>query len=597
MIIKWKQGGLKLSEDLKAFPHPASGSFFVWAQGYFFDGDRMLVGDEIAEWLSKALGTYRFETLIPRMNGTFVAGLCSKDTGVVQFGTSRYGGINIYQACGPDFWVIGDDFWQVARESGYDQYDPLAVTSMLVYGSVLGDNTLLQNISVLSNAAIYSFDPEHDSCKPKKQFYFSGGYHPEDSDPVQLRKKAGEVLHTVFRRYASAYDERGWKVRIPLSGGLDSRLAAAMLVWGGAQVESFSYGPTNNSESVSAQKTADALGIPVQLFAIDDPALYTHEIIHEMTRAIGMKARFTAGIGARLFLKEYDPQTVYITGHPANLPVGDATRRGANLIRTREQLRQHLSDNHKLPIFEDQLSRLLPTAWEKNQNIPDLIPDDLPFHKGDPIGTLEWWELKYHFHNLLAMEMVTYSHFGQIGLPFCDYELFDFYNTVPFDLRFQRNLHVDAVLNEVFVDGLAKLKEVPMANGAPLSMSAYRLRDRILFNIPASFVGDWILNSQSQSKQRGRRIGMTLPVTKKYGPDPLDWWWTTDSTFQGFIYDHLQGWGGMNGMIDVDYLLHMLKNEQQHAIFYRYGLAALLTLKSFEDINTLESKASLPSQK
>ena len=132
MIIKWNHGIMESREGLVDFSDPVLGQLSVWTKGYFFDGDRMFVDDEIALWLVQALRGKKLEEIVPEMNGTFTVGVVADNKGLLQFATSRYGGMNVYLVCNEDELIIGDQFWQVVELSKRFDYNPQAVSSMLV---------------------------------------------------------------------------------------------------------------------------------------------------------------------------------------------------------------------------------------------------------------------------------------------------------------------------------------------------------------------------------------------------------------------------------------------------------------------------------
>ncbi len=561
---------------------PDGVNMLLWAKGYFFDSDgQMYYGNEIINWLVKRLPDRPLQCLVPAMNGCYTIVLACPDTGRVDLGVDRIAAAPVYIHLTPAKLAISDNFWALACRQETIQYDPYGLAGMLLLGHTNGPHTMVNGIEIPLPGSISTFVVS-DRVQGSRRVYWSNAYRPQQiTDYKKLRSQAAEMLAGVFNRYATAIQARGWTAEVSLSGGLDSRLAAGLLAQAGIPVTAISYGPPGNRESQTSAEVARALSISHRDTVIDGPWLFSPQLIELQAKHVGAQSRFTTGIGAQLALSEYDPKRVFITGHPGNLPTGQVSGRGSTLLRSSHQAAQYLLNNVGVPILDQTARQILASIWRPTLKL-DLYAS-LPFHEGDSIGSIESWLYYFHVSNLLLLEMRVYEQFGHWLLPYLDYELVDFYNTVPLKHRYMRRLHIDAILNHLFVDNLAPLGQILLSGETRLAVPEIPYRDRVLMATPPSLIGDLYLLRHTRSVQAARQPGRAQTRGSAWGPDPLEYWWRQYPGYRKEIIAELSHWDGLGGMVDTPALLATL-NQPAHPLFIRFGIATMLTLKQFQQL-------------
>lgn len=126
-------------------------------------------------------------------------------------------------------------------------------------GFVTGPFTVDRRVRQVQCGEIISISPDGRVETEVYYTYLPQALRPEG--PEQLSEELGPLLDRVIRRVIAAADGR--PVWVPLSGGLDSRLLLCKLVEHGCQnLQSFSYGPPGNDESIIAKRVASRLGVP-----------------------------------------------------------------------------------------------------------------------------------------------------------------------------------------------------------------------------------------------------------------------------------------------------------------------------------------------
>jgi hypothetical protein len=555
----------------------------IWAKGGFFDsGDHLRVDDEIAGWLADQLNAASFMEIAPRMNGCFAAVVVWPEAEYVEIGSDRLAPIPIYAHVDSSRLLLSNDFWSVAEASQSLEYDCDAVLSMVVAEYVVRPRTLLKGISVLANAAIHRISWDGGVVRLASDAYWSLAFGTEDHrSPEVWRQGLAETLSRVFRRYGHAIAARRWTAYVPLSGGQDSRLSLGLLHRHGAQPRAFSYGPSGNDESLVASQVAKALGVPFRFVPIDDPSFLTPELVRTMARRVGMRARFTAGLGPQLSLGDYSPTDAFLPSHPGGLvPIGPESH-VSFLVRIEEQAVQQLVDNWFLPVLEEMGAALFPAIWRPDTK-RRIVRSNWDFDPKDALGSMQRWEWSNR-HQIVLSELRTYELSGHWLLPTADYEFTDFYHPVPAQLRYEKRLYTDAMIHNLFVDDLAPLREVRLAFSNGFEVPPLSWKDKVLMNVPLGPLGDLLLRRATRTKLREHLRTIGEHPKRVSGPDPIDYWWLTNPSFRVSVTEMFRGWDGMGGMLDVSALEAMLKGPLP-GLFVRLGIPALLTLRAFQDI-------------
>lgn len=563
----------------------ADGSLcLIWARGYFFDASgQMHKDEEIVDWLASTLDDRPLGTWIPAMNGCFSIVVVRDIPVSVEIGVDRFGLYPIYYCQSANDLVLGEDFWQVAEHVTAIEYDFTAVASMLLLGYVSGYRTLLDGVRELEQASTHNFSFTEDHWHVDSKRYWQMSYrHDNYGTSRSWRAELTEVLSSIFSRYAQAALERGWHVRIPLSGGKDSRLIAAMYRQSGLPVWAFSYGPAEDVETQIAEKVADFLQIPLDVTIITDSSVINSELIHLMTRRVGMQTRFTGGLGAQLSLCSYSDNDLYVPGHSGGLVSGNQLSRGGLAVRSRQQAIRHLMNAHLLPLFDDTLKVIFGQGWRPELK-QEIVTEPWVFNPDDPNGSLDRWDCENRQRRLILSEMRTYAVFGNWMLPFYDYVLFDFFRGVPLRLRYQEPLYIESLGQGVFTDELAPLARIPLAGYGDLRTAYLSWRDRALMLNQSKALSEWVLRRATASKRREHEKSVGQRPQSPTGADPIDWWWYQSASFRQTVSRFLETWDGMGGIIDVTGLRSVLSSPQPR-LFVRFAIPALLTMRTFQTL-------------
>jgi asparagine synthase (glutamine-hydrolysing) len=237
----------------------------VAVRGYAFDPDTG-AAIESAGLARHLAGSFAdFLTNCERLQGCFAA-VWFQDTepGRCAAFVDQVRSIPLFFAVSEGILVISDDADHIARSAGLSPTDSLASLEFLLHRVTTGNATLVPGLLQLrAGESLQASDRRITLARYGP--YATPGSPATDpaSDPVEERRLLDEgvalVLETGDRLVRSIGDR---PVAIPLSGGLDSRLIAFLLVRGGRRdALCFSYGTARSFDGRTSRQIAERLGM------------------------------------------------------------------------------------------------------------------------------------------------------------------------------------------------------------------------------------------------------------------------------------------------------------------------------------------------
>ena len=235
-------------------PWHAVGRAHATGWGSTPDG-RVLTGGALAAYLDAPADAFTARTAA--LGGAFAA--LHADAGTLTLVSDRVRSVPlVYGRTAGGAWLVSDDARQAASALGARVDRPLAAAELLLKTAVGGPDTLTSALSGVQAAERVVLAPD---APARAERYAVFGAGPRlDGDDDALARRGADALETAFDRMLES--ARGLPLVVPLSGGLDSRLVAAMLAAGGrTDALCVSYGRPGNAEARAAQRVAEALGL------------------------------------------------------------------------------------------------------------------------------------------------------------------------------------------------------------------------------------------------------------------------------------------------------------------------------------------------
>lgn len=240
----------------------------VWARGSCFIGGQFVEGQKLVDAISsECAATFESDSLtaaknlIPTLNGAWAAVL-TWPGGRSIAAVNRYRSIPLFYSVSKSRAAISNSVEMLIKQLNKNEVNNVSALEFLMCGYVTGSETLFDGIRQVQPGEFVELIPSPsviETCATQ-YFQFMGQEDPclSESD---LEEEFESVLTSIFQKTADAL--AGSKVVIPLSGGSDSRLIAAMFKKVGYEnVLCYTYGSAAASEVELSQRVAKALGYP-----------------------------------------------------------------------------------------------------------------------------------------------------------------------------------------------------------------------------------------------------------------------------------------------------------------------------------------------
>ena len=538
-----------------------------WSRGYATDEDGtvlldMAIGRHLAQWRNGMISK-----VVKRLNGCFSAVLSDPEQVIVI--TDRFGTVPVYIAreCvrGP---ALSDNAWSVVANLRQRPRISAAGSIDLLYcGYVTGQRTLLEGVETAAPASITCIHAKGQQI----QRYWRYGYAPEPVPEQDLVSALERVLRTVAARSHRVIAERGGRPLLTLSGGLDSRVLAAVLAaTDKSRPSALSYGSADDAEVSVAAEVAAALELAHRFIPVG-PDYMCEDFLKRSIREVGITTRFTCGTGAR-HIGALSGE-VFVPGHTGDFVSGGHLPPQVALVRTADDLKRCLDQRHyRYPFSERILRRLL--SVDPEHRFANLTETTATFDlQEDMFGLIDRWNVENRQRRLILMELRAYEASGQWVLPFYDYEIVDFFSRIPHRLRIGQALYIRTALERIFTGAAAPLATVRRVGGT-LRVNEARYRQvEMIASLPDALCRPSIaaIPLLRATRSRLRRIP---PRTS--GPDPIRHWYHSNPRVRDFIDSQLRRIDC--GLVDADAALDLAAQGCMPEEFFNRFVPALISL-------------------
>ncbi len=256
----------------------------AWAMGFAFEGGVLLRAEALARFVAGGLASGRtFPELLRGLNGHFA--LAAEARGELCFAVDPMRSVPLFFRQDGAALAVSDEY-EALRRPG-DAMDPGALIELATAGMVIGQGTLYPGIRSLQAGEAARFGA--DGLRFDRYYDYCCAYDL-DADEEALCAELDRITVAALERTLAFCGGR--QIVLPLSGGLDSRLLAAMLKrLGRDDVFCFAYGLPGNRELAKSREVAGVLGyswrhVPYELEGIRR-ALFSEEARRYKAMAFG----------------------------------------------------------------------------------------------------------------------------------------------------------------------------------------------------------------------------------------------------------------------------------------------------------------------
>jgi asparagine synthase (glutamine-hydrolysing) len=459
---------LYLNNPYYPWKQAESGGFRCYYKGTFFRGTDVLSDSEVVrEVIGQGSGVPevdRLREVAARTIGEFCIVI---ETDARLFCISdRIRSVPLFYATVQDRIIVSDDA-NIIRSALHPALDPESAAEFLVTGYVTGEGTLFQGLRQTNAGEILVLDKRTGSVHTTPYYrYLHGDYYQEDG--TALMNVLDEILYRAFERLMASTAGRGQQIVVPLSGGLDSRIIAAMLrIVGAKDVVCYNYGHPINRESRASQKVAEALEYPWHFIE------YTQDAWEECYTSPEMRTyqKYSGNLASQPHIQDFfavrtlkaegivQDNAVFVPGHAGDMLSGSH-------IPASYQKDGNYSQEK---VIDDLLTKHYSLLGWNHNGLRSLYSQkiargcgDIRVHDNDSCANaLEYFDFYERQAKFIVNAVRVYEFFGYSwSLPFWDAELIDFYLHVPLHHRIGQKLYKRYARERLFVGKYEALRKI-----------------------------------------------------------------------------------------------------------------------------------------
>jgi asparagine synthase (glutamine-hydrolysing) len=423
----------------------------IFVKGYFFDKDNNLFEkEEMMQFFSDNLSPDYFFKKIKEINGLFSIIIKTPDYTYIASDIAR--SFPLFYITNNNQLQISDRIDFLKKEVPDYTIDENALEAYLSAGYTLGNKTFIKNIYQVQSCEAIVFKRENIYLR---QFYFS--YFAENIHSLsykQIFSKAVFILNSVFFDLIKTLNNR--TVVIPLSGGYDSRLIAALLKkYNYENVVCFTFGKKNNPEISNSEKTAKRLNFKWIFIEYSEDLIKNYIEPETFKKYIDYSGKYNS----MPFMQDYfsvkylfdnkiiPADSVFIPGHSGDFLGGSQLLKVipetikptsvSKFILNRKFIFKKLTPRQKSNLFIE-IETILSCYNSKQLTIPAY-------------SIFEDFDLKEKLSKYILNSCSVFNFFGyEHRIPFWDIRLLSFFKDIPFQYKKGKLLYDDVLVNEYF---------------------------------------------------------------------------------------------------------------------------------------------------
>jgi asparagine synthase (glutamine-hydrolysing) len=442
----------------------------VWATGFIRTEEKYLIKDELLNYFTGIDTLFKFEQILKTANGQFA--VIIKSSGEIWAATDRLRNYPLFYTNYNNQFIISDDCYKLAGMQSEKQFNSNAVYFFLATGYVINDLTLINNIYQVE-AGQYMILGESFS----RNFYYDPNCEPIiDKDLETGAKELKKIISDIFKGHLKALNNRF--IAIPLSGGFDSRLIAAMCAaYHPENVLCYTYGIRNNPEVAPAKETAKRLGLKWINIVYDSGLI--KEFLHD--GFFEDYYPYASNLSSMCFLQDYfavrylkennlvPDNCIFMPGFSGDMLAG------SHLIPA---MKNKMDKNQVARLIFREYFGLVKLGNQKKSNVIKFLVDKIPSGKYETWKVIETWDIKERQAKFVVNSAKVFSFFGyEYVLPLFDNMLLDFFSNLPFNLKLNKKLYDHVLTEYLFKDLNLNLKNE--INSLPSQKAFQRFKERL----------------------------------------------------------------------------------------------------------------------
>jgi asparagine synthase (glutamine-hydrolysing) len=444
--------------------------------GFIRSGDRYLIKEELLNYFTGINSPEEFRQKLVSANGNF--SLIIESAGEIWAATDRLRNYPLFYTFHEGEFILSDDCYTLAGLLSNKKFNPVAVESFFLTGYTINNLTLLKDIFQVEAGQFIRigeavttgfYDKLFSKAIINKDFEVAG-------------EELSQLLNDVFCDHLKALKNRF--IAVPLSGGYDSRLVAAMCSkYHPENLICFTYGIRNNPEETLAGEVVKRLGFKWVNIVYDSALIKGYM----QDNFFNDYYPYVANLSSMFFMQEYfavkylkenrliPDDTVFIPGSSGDMLAGSHLHPAMERKHDKDQIAGMLFNDHFV---------LVGTDKKRKQELLKLLSEKIPSGIYDTWRITEAWDTKERQAKFVINSAKVYSFFGyDYVLPFWDNMLIGFFSELPFKMKLYKKLYDHVLSENIFKQLDLNLKNE--INPMPAAIAFQRLKERVKKLLPS----------------------------------------------------------------------------------------------------------------
>lgn len=405
----------------------------IYVKGFLFnDQDHLLKEKTLISYFQGVVSPKDFKNRLYAANGQFAVIINKGDE--VYFSVDRTRTFPLVYSLSEKKLIVSDS--SLIASGGKPELYDNSIQEFLTTGYVLGKKSLIKNVSQLIGGEFVHYK---NKITTDSFFDYKKTKQLSTAKPL-LEKELKSVLDNLGNRLIKVLNGR--TAVIPLSGGYDSRLIAALLTKNNYKnIICFTYGVPSSYEVKTSRKVAQQLKLPWHFVHYNKTLINGfieteefHEYYPYATNYVS--SFFTQDYFAVRYLKQNNlipKDSVFIPGHSGDLLAGGSIPKDL----TEENLLSYILKRH----FN---LRKINTA-QYTEKIKETFIGGRPFEEFDN------WNFKERQGKFIINSNRVFEFFGHKHLiPLWDKELILFFQNLELSFKINQNLYNKVLFNSYF---------------------------------------------------------------------------------------------------------------------------------------------------
>lgn len=449
----------------------------VYSRGFTYFDDRLYEGQDLTAFIAQQCTSDLrqsqkiLDKIIPQLDVGWALAVVWQD-GSVFAATDRVRSIPLLYATFLNSLILAARIEDISEEIDFKEIDSASALEFITFGCATLDRTLIKNISQMQPGEILKFNSNQNPQLSLQRYFLYLPTAESSQSFSSLQDELEAIFQRCFDRLASQLN--GEPIFIPLSGGLDSRLIAAML----KKVEydnviCFSYGRYGNTESKISEAVANSLGYRWEYIE------YTPEMWQKWMNQDEMRSFWhycANGISipsikqlpaAKIVLERFNlspsDQYLFFPGYCLDFPAGSLVTYAMDNQRSLESdfVAEILNINSHLP--ESKMSKVAPKLYQELVRRVESTVSTENGQRADAIAAYEKWIFENRAIRFAVNTLRIHEYLGARWRMLWDNPITDFFLKVPLEYRYGKKLYASVLQERIFTGSAEKLATIPLA--------------------------------------------------------------------------------------------------------------------------------------